>query len=147
MASYKSQHPVEEINGEIDGAIHRRKTYRDPNGKVIGRSKKEIYKVEKPRDRKKHPAKGAELAAINRFSEGQRIASELIAAGKPGGNPTPEQLALYNDFNDRFIRQASGHADPEAPIDPMTKTRRHYFSLRTFIIGITTNRLKQQDNQ
>ena len=47
MAEVIYQDPVQEIRGTLtkDGTIHRRKYYRDANGKIIGASKPEAYQI------------------------------------------------------------------------------------------------------
>ena len=69
MAEVIYQDPVQEIRGTLtkDGTIHRRKYYRDANGKIIGASKPEAYQILYPRNWKKNPAKGKELEHQLRF--------------------------------------------------------------------------------
>ena len=52
MAEVIYQDPVQEIRGTLtkDGTIHRRKYYRDANGKIIGASKPEAYQILYPRN-------------------------------------------------------------------------------------------------
>ena len=142
MATFKPSDPIDELHGKLGGVVHRQKKFRAPNGKVIAEAKKEVFKVQKPRDRKKKPPKGAELESINRFQEAQLFTSEVINSVKPGSNPTPEQIARYEDFNNRYLSQLDGPADPEAPIDPKTHAPKHYFTLRAFISGIRMQQLK-----
>ena len=49
--------PVDELHGAVekDGAIHRKKKYRDADGKIIGEGRQELYKVVNPRDFQRHP--------------------------------------------------------------------------------------------
>ena len=69
MAEVIYQDPDLEIRGTLtkDGTIHRRKYYRDANGKIIGASKPEAYQILYPRNWKKNPAKGKELEHQLRF--------------------------------------------------------------------------------
>ena len=105
MAEVIYQDPVQEIRGTLtkDGTIHRRKYYRDANGKIIGASKPEAYQILYPRNWKKNPAKDKELEHQLRFkaacAETKRIlmaAKYLKAQATQSTNP-----ALPSDYRHR----------------------------------------------
>ena len=90
MAQVQFESPIAEMNGKYstDGTIFRRKKYRSSSGIVLRSCKQEAYVITNPRDFKKKPPKGAELANMNRFGEAHRKSIELIQAGKV----TPEEM-------------------------------------------------------
>ena len=131
MAEVIYQDPVQEIRGTLtkDGTIHRRKYYRDENGKIIGASKPEAYQILYPRNWKKNPAKGKELEHQLSFkaacAETKRILMpakylKAQATHKPNPalpsdyTPTPEGLATLQYWRDRFKAQLQ-KPEPEAP--------------------------------
>ena len=149
MAEVIYQDPVQEIRGTLtkDGTIHRRKYYRDANGKIIGASKPEAYQILYPRNWKKNPAKGKELEHQLRFkaacAETKRIlmaAKYLKAQATQSTNPalpsdympTPEDLATLQYWQDRFKAQLQ-KPEHEAPIDPDTGRHKTYFRFDAFI--------------
>ena len=93
MAKVTLEHPFAEIHGSItkSGLVNRQKKYRDDHGRVIHEGKQEAYSITHPRDFKKTPKTGAELANHNLWKEACRRASQIIQAGQPGG-PTEQQL-------------------------------------------------------
>ena len=84
MAEVIYQDPVQEIRGTLtkDGTIHRRKYYRDANGKIIGASKPEAYQILYPRNWKKNPAKGKELEHQLRFKAACAETKRILMAAK-----------------------------------------------------------------
>ena len=65
MASVTLSHPFDEIHGALsktDDIINRQKKYRNERGRVIMEGRQEAYVMKHPRDFKKNPPKGAELA-------------------------------------------------------------------------------------
>lgn len=144
MAGVVYHDPVNEVHGAVEkhGEIYRRKYYRDENGKVVGVGKKEVYKVANPRNWKKNPPKGGELDKINRFREACNRAYAIIKAANPANNPTPEDIAAYNDYKARFKAQINGQPDPQAPKDPATNLPKRYVRLDNFIRAIILYELK-----
>ena len=149
MAEVIYQDPVQEIRGTLtkDGTIHRRKYYRDANGKIIGASKPEAYQILYPRNWKKNPAKGKELEHQLSFkaacAETMRILMpakylKAQATHKPNPalpsdyTPTPEELATLQYWQDRSNAQLQ-KPEPEAPIDPDTGRHKTYFRFDAFI--------------
>lgn len=167
MARVVLSQPVAEIHGAFTRGgdiINRQKKYRDENGKIVHEGVQEAYAIRHPRDFKKNPPRGAELANITCWQEACRRASQILQAGQEGG-PTERQLAVrkieqipdyytidearavYGDFRVRFQAQLPStrgkHADPEAPIDPNTRRGKRYSQLPNFIRAILFHRLKQ----
>ena len=144
MAGVIYHDPVREVHGAVEkhGEIYRRKYYRDENGKLIGVGKKEVYMVANPRDWKKNPPKGGELDKINRFREACNRAYAILKTANPANNPTPEEVAAYNDYKARFKAQIDGQPDPQAPKEPATNLPRRYLRLDNFIRAIILNQLK-----
>ena len=142
MARTVFEHPVRELHGAYTkgGAISRRKTYRDSQGRVKGMSEPETYKIEHPRDWKKKPATGKELEHQLRFkqacAETYRILLpsklQAYAAAHNGAAPTPDELATLQMWKNRFDAQLD-KPEPNAPIDPKTGKRKQYFRLDAFI--------------
>lgn len=161
MTKIKFHAPVSEMNGEFEkgsGIVMRRKKYRAPNGGVLKEGVQESYKIVNPRDYKKNPPKGAELANINLFTESKRLASEILHADgytdKELAVMTPEQRAHVNDlcaqlesYSKRFYEQFK-RPDPEAPFEKnpepgsMKRRRKQYAKLDNFIQAIIREKLK-----
>lgn len=165
MAKTKLKFPVAELHGKIsaEGTVFRRKTYRASTGAVLHTCAQEAYIVANPRDFKKNPPKGAELANMNRFAEAHRRSLALIRAGKL----TPDELAampapereeaeqlreLLASYQTRFDKQLSGAPDPQAPLLPKTSPdyrpnsskpqQRRYHTLSSFLRAIISLELK-----
>ncbi len=159
--------PIAEMHGTLtkDGLINRQKKYRDEHGRVIHEGKQEAYVIQRPRDFKKKPKVGAELANHNYWSEACRRASQILQAGQDGG-PTEMQLAvrkneqipdyytieearaLLEDFRIRYRAQLphtrGKHPDPMAPIDPKTGKGKQYAQFPAFVRTILYYSLKTQ---
>ena len=167
MADIKLEYPFSEIHGSIakNGIVNRQKKYRDDRGRVIHEGKQEAYSITRPRDFKKTPKQGAELANHNIWSEACRRTSQILQAGQPGG-PTEQQLfsrkidkipdyytleeaqSLLSDFRQRFQAQLPNtrgkHPDSQAPLDPTTGQGKRYTQLPNFIRAIIYHTLKSQ---
>ena len=152
MATAQFEFPVANVHGAIQkhGAIHRQKIFRSPDGKIIKRGKKEIYHRANPRDYDKTPLTPAEQAHHNRFRQAWLEMTRIQSYAKPENNPMPEQLAELESWKTRFIAQLPGvrgnHADPEAPIDPITGKGKRYVQFQAFIRVIIMSQLKQSQN-
>lgn len=167
MARIVLSQPVAEIHGAFTkggNIINRQKKYRDENGRVVHEGVQESYAISHPRDFKKNPPRGAELANITLWAEACRRASQILQAGQEGG-PTERQLAvrmieqvpeyytidearaMYEDFRLRFQSQLPNtrgkKADAAAPIDPNTGQGKRYSQFPNFIRAILFYRLKQ----
>jgi hypothetical protein len=165
MSQVKLASPVAELHGKYskDGTIFRQKKYRSETGAVLHTCVQEAYVVDFPRDFKKNPPKGAELANMKRFGEAHRRSLILLKVGKL----TPDELAALPDkereaaeqlraqlaeYRIRFEKQFSGTPDPLAPLLPKSSPdynpnstkpqRRRYYSLPTFLRAIISMELK-----
>ena len=142
--------PVDELHGAVEknGAIHRKKKYRDADGKIIGEGRQELYKVVNPRDFQLHPQTPAEQAHHERFREASNRAIAIIHAMDESTNPSPEILEELSIWQTRFHAQLvstkGSKPDPEAPLDPRTGKGRRYVRLDTFIRAILYRQLKSQ---
>lgn len=167
MAKITLTQPVVEMHGALtkDGIITRQKKYRDERGRVIQEGKQEAYAIQHPRDFKKTPKRGAELANHNLWSEACRRASQIIQAGQPNG-PTEMQLAirkieqipdyytieearvLFEEFHKRYQAQLPNthgkHPDPQAPVDPKTGMGKRYAQFPAFVRTMIYYSLKAQ---
>lgn len=166
MALVELSTPFEEIRGALsrtDKIINRRKTFRDDRGRIIQVGHQEAYAVKHPRDWKKNPAQGAELANITLWQEACRRASHILQAAQPEG-PTALQLSgrrmnqvpdfytleeaqvLYTSYKERFNAQLPGvrgtHPDAFAPIDKITLTGKRYVQFPAFLRAIIFHELK-----
>ena len=167
MARTTLSQPIAEMHGALTkggNIINRQKKYRDEHGRVIQEGRQEAYAICHPRDFKKTPPKGAELANISCWTEACRRASQILQAGQSDG-PTELQLAIrkmnqvpdyysidearamYEDFRLRFQAQLPNvrgkKADPASPIDPNTGRGKRYSQLPNFIRAIIFHHLKQ----
>ena len=139
MAEVIYQDHVQEIRGTLtkNGTIHRRKYYRDANGKIIGASKPEAYQILYPRNWKKNPAKGKELEHQLRFKAACAETKRILMAAKPEKysdyTPTSEDLATLQYWQDRFKAQLQ-KPEPEAPIDPDNGRHKTYSRFDAFIL-------------
>lgn len=156
MSKALLESPVAELHGKYskNGTIFRQKKYRSETGAVLHTCVQEAYVVDFPRDFKKNPPKGAELANMTRFGEAHRRSLELLKAGKLTSDElavlpaeereTAEQLrAQLASYQTRFEKQLKGAPDPQAPLLPKSSPdynpnsakpqRRRYYSLPAFL--------------
>ena len=168
MSQAKLESPVAELHGKYskDGTIFRQKKYRSETGAVIHTCVQEAYVVDFPRDFKKNPPKGAELANMKRFGEAHRRSLALIKAGKLtldelaalsiSERETAEQLrAQLAAYKVRFEKQLTGTPDQQAPLLPKSSPdynpnstkpqRRRYYTLATFLRAIISMELKSTE--
>ena len=137
----------------------------DGQGSYNAARVQEAYSITSPRDFKKTPKQGAELANHNIWSEACRRTSQILQAGQPGG-PTEQQLfsrkidkipdyytleeaqSLLSDFRQRFQAQLPNtrgkHPDLQAPLDPTTGQGKRYTQLPNFIRAIIYHTLKSK---
>ncbi len=168
MSQVKLESPVAELHGKYskDGTIFRQKKYRSESGAVLHTCVQEAYVVDFPRDFKKNPPKGAELANMKRFGEAHRRSLALMKAGQL----TPDELAALPaeereaaeqlraqlaDYKTRFEKQFSGSPDPLAPLLPKSSPdynpnsakpqRRRYYSFASFLRAIISIELKHAE--
>lgn len=165
MAQITLNHPIAEIHGSLSkrsNIVNRQKKYR-VNGRVIHEGKQESYAIQNPRDWKKTPAQGAELANQTAWQEACRRAAQILQVTQPDG-PTEQQLferrinkipnyytleearTLLEDFRRRYEAQIPNthgkHPDAQAPIDPHTGKGKQYAQFPAFIRTIIYYTLK-----
>ena len=169
MATTTLTPPISEMHGALtrNGIINRQKKFRDDRGRVICVGKQEAYAIRNPRDFKKTPKTGAELANHTCWSEACRRASQIMQAGQPDG-PTEMQLAirkiehiadyytldearaLYEEFRLRYKAQLPNtrgkRADSQAPIDPKTGKGKRYAQFPAFVRTMLYYALKSQQS-
>ena len=165
MAKTILEHPVREIHGALErkGIINRMKKYRADDGRIIHEGIQESYAVSHPRDYKKNPPKGAELAHINLFRQACLMTKEILDADKPEETstvsvlpPRPKYLtkeeaqAMLADYRKRYRAQLPStrgtRPDPQAPIDKNTHAPKRYFRLDNFIRSMTYLTLKAEQS-
>ena len=127
------------ING-LQGAtapdsIHRQKHYRDARGRIIGAASPEVYKVTKPRNWKRKPAKGEELTNQKLWGKACFLTAKALE--------TEEGLAYWQKrFEAQLYATRGSKPDPFATIDPKTKCRKRYARFDAFVRAIIRNELK-----
>ena len=163
MATTILEHPVREIHGALErkGIINRMKKYRSDDGRIIHEGVQESYAVRNPRDYKKNPPKGAELAHINLFRQACLMTKEILDADKPDETALvsvlpqrpkfltkEEAQAMLADYRKRYRAQLPStrgtRPDPQAPIDKNTHAPKRFFRLDNFIRSMTYLTLKAQ---
>ncbi len=112
--TFESLHGKLSKNSDI---IYRRKAAYNRSGNAMYRCVQEAYVISRPRDYKKNPPKGAELAMLQRFTEACRLTKEQLS--------DPETQALWQQ---RFEAQQRT-PDADAPRDPRTGKRKKYGTL------------------
>ena len=137
MAHIELEFPIASMAGKMskkatNSPVLRQKTYRDADGRVLATGAKEAYVVANPRDYKKHPLKGQELANVNAFRQAISVARQERA--------NPERLAYWTE---RWKAQLT-HPEPDAPLDPRTHCPKIYRRLDSFIISVLK---RQQDKK
>lgn len=135
MARSEFEMPLESIHGKLgkkSKLIFRRKTARNANRHALYDCVQEIYVIERPRDRKRNPPQGAELASINRFREACRLTTEQLS--------DPATRAVWEQ---RFAAQQK-YPDPDAPFDPRTGHRKIYGQLWAYTRACILRSLKSQ---
>ena len=161
MATTILEHPVREIHGALErkGIINRMKKYRAEDGRIIHEGVQESYAVRYPRDYKKKPPQGAELAHLNMFRQACWLTKEILDADKPEETPTVSALpqrpkiltkeeaqALLSDYRKRYRAQLPStrgtRPDPQAPIDKTTHAPKRFFRLDNFIRSMVYQSLK-----
>lgn len=163
MSQATFQPPFDKLIGKYGKkTVLRQKIYRHEDGTIIAEGVKEAYPLENPRDYKRKPPKGDELANINLFGDVSHQTALIINSASyteeqlnalPEGQrliilQRREQLA---DFKTRFVAQTT-KPDREAPIDKNSLAsnlprRKKYKTLRTFIQAILRERAKSQSAQ
>ena len=160
MSQASFQPPFDKLIGMYGKkTVLRQKIYRHEDGTIIAEGVKEAYPLENPRDYKRKPPKGEELANINLFGDVSRqtaqiINSELYSEEELNALPEGQRLIILQrreqlaDFKNRFVAQTKT-PDHEAPIDKASiatnlPKRKIFKTLRTFIQAILRERAKNQ---
>ena len=150
MAEPLLDYPFVEIHGAVEkhGAINRRKIFRTPDGKIIAKSKKEIYHIANPRNFDKNPQTSGERRNHENFRQAAATMKRILWAANPDNNPTPEQLeelaTWQKRFKDQLPRLRGNRPDPEASIDAKTGKLKRYVLFPAFIRAIVYNQIKSQ---
>lgn len=145
MAKIQYNVPVENMTGALDSGhkfVQRRKHLRDTNGIVIHTCATEAYLVSNPRDYKRTPPQGNELAHLQLFGQAARQTAALLSALKPDADPTEQQLEEIEAYRQRFQSQLRKKPDPMAPLGPDGKPKR-YHRFDNFIRAMKYQELKQ----
>jgi hypothetical protein len=128
MAKIEYNVVIDDLRGAVSkhGMITRQKIYRNERGQIIGYGKKEAYFIVNPRNFKRHPMVGKELAHHNLWRE--------------VCNQTKSELAnseLAAQWKMRFEAQApfvkGTVPDPDAPIEESTGKKKRYVQLHAFV--------------
>ena len=139
------------------------KKYRAEDGRIIHEGVQESYTVRNPRDYKKNPPQGAELAHLNMFRQACWITKEILDADKPDETPIvsfppkrsklltkEEAQALLADYRKRYRAQLPStrgtRPDPQAPIDKTTHAPKRFFRLDNFIRSMVYQSLRTQQS-
>lgn len=134
MAYIEFSHPVDTVRGKLskkEQVVYRQKRTFLPDGTQTGLCAPEAYTIHSPRDWKKMPATGAELAKIQRFKEACRL--------------TKEQLADHNPARTQWVSRWETqlkHPEVDAPLDPRTGKRKIYGRLDNYVRAQILKELK-----
>jgi hypothetical protein len=137
MARAKYAAIISDLQGATSpDSIHRQKHYRDARGRIIGAASPEVYKVTKPRNWKRKPAVGDELANQKLWGKACYLTAKAL-----------ETEEGYKYWQQRFEAQLyatrGSKPDPFASLDPKTKCRKRYARFDAFVRAIIRNELKQ----
>ena len=134
MAHIVFSHPIDTVRGKLsksEQVIYRQKGIYSSEGGQIGACAAEAYVISNPRDWKKCPATGAELAKIQRFQQACRM--------------TKEQLADHNPARPQWVSRWENqlkHPEADAPLDPRTGKRKVYGRLDNYVRAQILKELK-----
>lgn len=125
MAQITLSHPIDTLTGKLsknERIVYRQKMAYAPNGSQIAACAPEAYVISKPRDWKKTPATGAELAKIQRFQQACRLTQQALADNSP----------TKNEWEQRWLAQLK-RPEADAPIDKRTGHRKIYGRLDNYV--------------
>ncbi len=174
MANVSLSHPFDEIHGALgrtEKVINRQKKYRDDRGRIIREGIQEAYVVKHPRDYRKTPPKGAELAVVNLWSEACRRAAQILFAHQFSRQPEEQQEAmlsaehfhrqlsripdyytieeaqtLYDAYRTRYQAQLPAtrgtRPDAMAPTNPVTGSAKRYAQFPAFLRAMLYHELQ-----
>ncbi|MBO7545413.1 MAG: hypothetical protein J6T19_01725 [Paludibacteraceae bacterium] len=133
MAQDVNESTVKEVHGAVEkgGSISRVKTFRDANGKPIGKGPQERY-TRSERDYKKHPQTANEKAHQSLWSAVCALAKQELA------DPV-KRAAWQQRFNEQLT-----HATPDTPEQLVGGARKVYRRLDAFVRGVIHRQLSMQ---
>lgn len=120
------------------GKIHRQKIFRDAKGRIIGRAKNEYFEVEHPRNWKRKPAQGDELANQKSWGKAIYLTQALL-------NMDEGYAYLYQRFTNQLPTTRGSHPDPLASFDTHKQTYKRYMRFDAYCRAIIRNLLKVTD--
>ena len=145
MALVILESPVAELHGALErkGIINRQKKYRDERGRIIHEGRQEAYKV-----------KILQSAQPDGLTQQQIFHKQLNHI--PDFYTPEEAQALYAHYRERYLAQLPGSTyrptsdaparrtkpDPQAPLDPVTRTPKRYAQFPNFIRAMLYLELK-----
>jgi len=136
MAIVKYNDLVEEVHGATSPRrIHRKKTFRDARGKIIGKAKSETFDVTHPRNWKRKPAEGDELANQKSWGKAAFLTQALL-------NTDEGHAYLDQRFTNQLPSTRGSHPDPLASSDAHTHTYKRYMRFDAYCRAIIRNLLK-----
>ena len=134
MARISFEHPVRTLQGKV--AKDSRIVFRQKHSQLPSRAgveyAPEAYSVEHPRDYKKNPPAGNELAHLQAFRQACLLTKQQLA-----------DPALRADWQKRFEAQLS-RPDKDAPADPVTGKRKIYRQLPSYIRATLLRQIKAE---
>ena len=128
MAKIEFNAAIERIRGAMskNGLIARQKIYRNESGRITGYGRPEAYFIANPRDFKRNPMRGKELAYHDLWREVCLQAKNELA--------DVEKRAVWQE---RFDAQSWGvkgsRPDSQAPVDKSTGAQKRYSQLPAFV--------------
>ena len=128
MARIEFNAAIERIRGAMskNGLIARQKIYRNESGRITGYGRPEAYFIANPRDFKRNPMRGKELAYHDLWREVCLQAKNELSDA--------EKRAVWQE---RFDAQSWGvkgsRPDSQAPVDKSTGAQKRYSQLPAFV--------------
>ena len=128
MAKIEFNAAIERIRGAMskNGLIARQKIYRNESGRITGYGRPEAYFIANPRDFKRNPMRGKELAYHDLWREVCLQAKNELSDA--------EKRAVWQE---RFDAQSWGvkgsRPDSQAPVDKSTGAQKRYSQLPAFV--------------
>ena len=128
MAKIAFNPAIEGIRGAMSksGMIARQKIYRDARGRITGYGRQEAYFIANPRDFKRHPMRGKELAYHDLWREVCLQAKNELADA--------EKRAVWQvRFEAQSWSVKGSRPDSMAPVDKSTGAQKRYSQLPAFV--------------
>ena len=115
----------------VSNIVHRKKTFRDEHGNLIGEGVQESYIVSHPRDYTVHPLREGERRNTSLFALSMNMALKELS--------DPDRRAYWNQ---RWHAQLTT-PEPEAPIDRKTGKRHIYRRLDRYVQAVLRRNMKE----